>query len=57
MCLLMWQTILRKKQISGQAFLALTEDDIKELVPLIGTRTLVCSIVKDCKVKFVPGEL
>lgn len=35
-------------QVSGEAFLKLTEEDLKELVPLIGTRTKIRSILEDC---------
>lgn len=35
-------------KVSGEAFLKLTEEDLKELVPLIGTRTKIRSILEDC---------
>ena len=36
-----------KNQINGQAFLKLTQEDLKELAPLIGIRTQVRDILKD----------
>ncbi len=36
-------------KVSGQAFLKLTEDDIKELVPFIGVRTEIRGILKELK--------
>jgi len=38
------------QQISGNAFLLLSEDDIKELVPTIGDRILVRDLLNKCKV-------
>lgn len=35
--------------ICGLAFFSLTEDDLKELVPLIGARIKVRGIIKDIK--------
>ena len=36
-----------KNLITGKAFLELTEDDLKELVPIIGLRTQIRGILKN----------
>lgn len=36
-------------EVSGQVFLKLTEDDIKELVPVIGIRPKVRDIIEECR--------
>jgi len=38
------------QRISGKAFLLLSEDDVKELVPTIGDRTVVRDLLSKCKV-------
>ena len=38
-----------RNRISGAAFLRLTEDDLRELVPLIGERTSVRELLKQSK--------
>ena len=40
----------RKNKISGGVFLVLTEEDLKELVPLIGERTEIRALLKQRKV-------
>ena len=37
----------RKNLVTGEAFLELTGEDIKELVPLIGVRTRVRDLLKE----------
>jgi len=39
----------RNNIVDGKAFLRLTEDDIKELAPLIGERTLVRELIRQNK--------
>ncbi len=39
----------RRNLVTGEAFLQMTEDDLKELAPLIGERVLVRQIQKQCK--------
>ena len=39
----------KKNQVSGRVFLVLTEDDLKELVPIIGQRTEIRAILKQSK--------
>lgn len=39
----------RKNRVSGTAFLKLTEEDLKELVPIIGVRTEVRDILAESK--------
>lgn len=40
-------------RICGQTFLALTEDDLKELVPIIGDRVYIRELLqRECKVMF-----
>ena len=38
-----------QNRIDGQAFVLLTEEDLRELVPLIGERTLVWMLLKQAK--------
>ena len=38
------------QRISGNAFLLLSEDDLKELVPTIGDRSVVRDLLNKCKV-------
>ncbi len=39
----------RRNRVTGAAFLQLTEDDLRELVPLIGDRTGVRKLWKQCQ--------
>lgn len=38
-----------ENEVSGSAFLKLTEEDIKELVPPIGIRSAIRNIIKELK--------
>ncbi len=44
----LWKTF-DENRVTRAAFLQLTEDDLKELVPLIGERTLVRELLKQSK--------
>lgn len=39
----------RRNRVTGAAFLQLTEDDLRELIPLIGQRTVVRELLKQSK--------
>ena len=39
----------KRNLVSGAAFLQLTEEDLKELVPLIGERVLLRQLLRQCK--------
>ena len=41
----------KKNLVTGEAFLKLTEEDLKELVGLIGVRTKIRDILKVLKVR------
>ena len=38
-----------RNRVSGQAFMELREEDLKELVPMIGVRTEIRRILKECR--------
>lgn len=42
-------THFEKNRVSGRAFMKLKEEDLKELVPLVGDRTEVRSILRECQ--------
>ncbi len=42
-------TNFRRNRVTGAAFLKLTEDDLRELVPLIGERTNLRDLLKQSK--------
>ena len=38
------------QRITGTAFLRLSEEDLKELIPIIGDRVLVRELLRECQV-------
>ena len=46
------------QRVSGAAFLKLSEDDLKELIPIIGDRILVRELLRECQVLGnIPGHM
>lgn len=39
----------QRNRVSGQSFVELTEEDLKELVPLVGVRTTIRRILQECQ--------
>lgn len=38
------------QRVSGAAFLKISEDDLKELIPIVGDRILIRELLRECQV-------